>query len=669
MGAVDLPGVRHHHLHGGGAGEHLEHQFHVADAGVVQAGELQVQHLPRHRLDPLPRRGRRLRPAQGIGAVAQELGGLLVPDGQPPLHHHRLVLLQIGAAGLQHPGEAQQLHGGGVILHRHVGHQGVVLGGLGLAGGDDAADGDPLVVGEPGGSPLLGEVRQDGADGGRPQPPHRVPVLVHGVAGEVEAGGLLLHQHQLLRGVLVDIWQGYLLYSGLAVRPCRHGEEVHLPLQVLAVAVRHRVHDGLVHLDQLGPPGPQGVKGAGADQVLHRPLVDVAVRHPVAEVVEGREGALLCPVPHHRLDEAPADVLDGHQAEADASLLHGEPVGGAVDVRRQQGDAAVPALADVPRHLVGVVQYAGQQGRHVLPGVVALEPGGLVGHHRVGDGVGLVEGVLGEGVDLLVDGLGGRLRDAVGHTSRDAPVGIPVDEGRPLPLDLLALLLAHGPADHVGLAQGVPRQLLEDLHHLLLVDDAPVGDGQDGLQGGVLVGHPAGVVLAGDEPGDGFHGAGPVQGHDGGQVLDGLGPQAHAHAGHAGGLHLEHAGGLSGGEHLIGLRVVLRDVRELEVRLALLDHLHRVVQHRQVPQAQEVHFQKAQFLQGGHHVLADHCVVVFGQGHIVHHRPLGDHHAGGVGGGMAGHPLQGPGGVDELFHLLVGLVLLPQGLGETQGVV
>ena len=36
---------------------------------------------------------------------------------------------------------------------------------------------------------------------------------------------------------------------------------------------------------------------------------------------------------------------------------------------------------------------------------------------------------------------------------------------------------------------------------------------------------------------------------------------------------------------------------------------------------------------------------------------------------MAGHPLQGPGGVDELFHLGVRLILLPQGLGEAQGVV
>ncbi len=122
-------------------------------------------------------------------------------------------------------------------------------------------------------------------------------------------------------------------------------------------------------------------------------------------------------------------------------------------------------------------------------------------------------------------------------------------------------------------------------------------------------------------------------------------------------------------KHLEHRRVVLRDIGELEVRLVLLDHLHRVVQHRQVPQAQEVHLQQAQLFQGGHHVLADHRVIVFGQGHVVHHRPLGDHHAGGVGGGVAGHPLQGPGSVDELFYLLVGLILLPQGLAQAQSIV
>ena len=48
------------------------------------------------------------------------------------------------------------------------------------------------------------------------------------------------------------------------------------------------------------------------------------------------------------------------------------------------------ALCDVLGHLLGGVQHGGEQGGHVLLGVVALEPGGLVAHDGVDQGVGLI---------------------------------------------------------------------------------------------------------------------------------------------------------------------------------------------------------------------------------------------------------------------------------------
>ena len=71
-----------------------------------------------------------------------------MPDGEPPLYHHCLIFLHVSTAGLQDPAEAQQFHGGGVVLHHDIGHKAVVLGGFRLAGGDDAGNGDPLAVGE-----------------------------------------------------------------------------------------------------------------------------------------------------------------------------------------------------------------------------------------------------------------------------------------------------------------------------------------------------------------------------------------------------------------------------------------------------------------------------------------------------------------------------------------
>ena len=70
-----------------------------------------------------------------------------------------------------------------------------------------------------------------------------------------------------------------------------------------------------------------------------------------------------------------------------------------------------------------------------------------------------------------------------------------MEKGLPLPLHILGLLLGHGPAHHVRLAQGIARQLLEDLDDLLLVHDAAVGAGEDRLQLGVLIGHQEGSCL------------------------------------------------------------------------------------------------------------------------------------------------------------------------------
>ena len=276
--------------------------------------------------------------------------------------------------------------------------------------------------------------------------------------------------------------------------------------------------------------------------------------------------------------------------------------------------------------------------------------------------MGLIEGVVRKVVDLLVDGLGGLLRDAVGNAAHNAPGGITVDKGVLLLLDLSCLFLGDGAPHHVCLAQGVSAQLLENLNDLLLIDDAAIGDGEDRLQRGMLIGDELGVLLTGDEAGDGIHGTGAVEGDDGGDVLHTLWLESHAHAGHAGGFDLENAAGLTPGDHLKGLLVILRDLLQAKTGGMFPDHFHRVIQDRKVAQAQEVHLQKAQLFQRGHHILADHGIVVFRKGNILINRPLGDDHAGGMGGGVAGHSLQGFCGVDELFHLGIGVVHLAEGL-------
>ena len=217
--------------------------------------------------------------------------------------------------------------------------------------------------------------------------------------------------------------------------------------------------------------------------------------HPLTEGLEGRKCASLLSFRHHLVNKPSADALHRRQAESDALLYHGEVGARLIDVRRQQAKPHLLTLGDVLRHLAAGIQNTGQQGGHVLLGIVAFEIGGLIGHDGVADRVGFVEGVVGEVVDVIINLLGSILWDAIGHAPLDVPLRIAVDERLPLLLDLLGLFFRDGTAHHVCAAQRVPGQLLEDHHDLFLVDDAAVGDRQDGFQAGMQVADLAGIRI------------------------------------------------------------------------------------------------------------------------------------------------------------------------------
>ena len=300
---------------------------------------------------------------------------------------------------------------------------------------------------------------------------------------------------------------------------------------------------------------------------------------------------------------------------------------------------------------------------------MALEIRRLVRDDRVGRGVRLVEGVVCEGVDIVVDRLRGALADPVRDAALDAPARVAVQERAALLFNVLDLFLAHGAAEHIRLPERVAGKLLEDLNDLLLIDDAAVGDRQDRLELRNEVCHLARIVLAGDELRNGVHRAGAVERDKSRDILNVLRLETDAHARHAARFKLKDARSLARGEHFIGLGIVLRDVRQLEAGLRFLHGLDRVVEHRQIAQAEEVHFEQPQLLERRHHILADHRVVVRRQRDVIDHGALGDDHARGVRRGVARHPLKGARRVDELFHLLVVLVLFAQLARELERVV
>ena len=231
------------------------------------------------------------------------------------------------------------------------------------------------------------------------------------------------------------------------------------------------------------------------------------------------------------------------------------------------------------------------------------------------------------------------------------------------------LLLAHGAADHIRLAEGEARQLAEDLNDLLLIDNAAVGDLENGAEQLVLVGDFFRVLGALDEAGDGVHGAGAVESNDSSDVFNAAGPDAGADGGHAGTFQLEDAHGPALGEHLEGGRVVLRHILHTEGGILLAHEAGGILQNGEVAQAEKVHLQQAQLLQRGHLVLADGNPVVGGEGDIFTDRLFRDDDAGSVGGGVAGHALQGTGDIQQAADGFVPVIELTQGFGKGEGLV
>ncbi len=179
----------------------------------------------------------------------------------------------------------------------------------------------------------------------------------------------------------------------------------------------------------------------------------------------------------------------------------------AVEVGRQHRHAEPHAFGDgggdPVRRARWVAAGEHEHGRHVLGGVVRLEVRRLVGDRGVADSVRLVEGVAGEGLDEVEDGLGVLVRVALLARAADEPL--------PLGAHLLGDLLAHRLAHDVGLAERVAGELLGDEQHLVLVDDDAVGLVENLGEVGVRVADRFLAVLRAAERADVLHRAGAIE--------------------------------------------------------------------------------------------------------------------------------------------------------------
>src|ERR1035437_883548 len=222
---------------------------------------------------------------------------------------------------------------------------------------------------------------------------------------------------------------------------------------------------------------------------------------------------------------------------------------------------------------------------------------------------------------------------------------------------LLELLLAHGAAQQVGVAQRIARQPIGDLHHLLLVDDDAVGLLEQFLQLRQVVLHGAAAPLALDEI---VHHAalnrtGAVQRGERSEVFQAARLVAPQDVAHAARFELEYAAGEALAEDGVSRLVVERQVFGDEVNaVPLLDKAQRVLDQGESGQAQKVHLEELELIEAVHIELRhDFIAVGLVERDELLERLGRNHHAGGVHGAVARQAFQAQRHFQDVRHARV----------------
>ena len=183
---------------------------------------------------------------------------------------------------------------------------------------------------------------------------------------------------------------------------------------------------------------------------------------------------------------------------------------------------------------------------------------------------------------------------------------------------------------------------LRDLHHLFLIDDDAEGLLQDRLEHRMQIFRLFVAMLARAIGRNVRHRTRPIQRDQRDDVLEAVGPHVDQRAPHALTFNLEHADHVAARQHLVAWRIVERQRRQIELDTALLQQLHRDVEHRQRLQAEKVEFHEARRLHP-FHVELGHRHVGFRiaiERHEFAQRPIADHDAGGMGRGVPGQAFE-----------------------------
>ena len=378
---------------------------------------------------------------------------------------------------------------------------------------------------------------------------------------------------------------------------------------------------------------------------------------PLAEVVQAAVGPLRAFF-DNGIDQAAAHALDSVQAKADQFAVRRKAAAGDIDVRLLYLDAKALTFGGIFNDLGGVIQHAGQQGRHKLMGIMAFQVCRLERHIGIAGGVGFVEGVGRKADHIIIDLICHIFRHTVGNAARTLFAGFPAAMHKMLSLGLhdLELFLAHGAAHIISLPEAEAGQLAADLHDLLLIDYNTVGDIDNVSHLGRLIRHLGGVLAVAQIGRDGIHRSRPIQRDQGDDILQIFWPHTGQHLRHAGGFKLEDTLRLAPGKHRIGVRIIVVDACHTEIRVLTAHSRLGIVDDCQGAQPQKVHLQKAQPLDLHHIELGDRQTVIGRKRHIFGGRVTGNDNTGRMGRRMARHTLHLQRGVDQIMDLRVSVI-------------
>ena len=384
---------------------------------------------------------------------------------------------------------------------------------------------------------------------------------------------------------------------------------------LLALAVARRLFEqSLVRRHQRRARIAEAVERARLDQTFHDALVDDAGLEAGQHVGHALVLAVFLALFYERLHRVRADVLDAVEPVAQLAVLDLEQHAALVDVGRQDLKAVVAQDRQILLHLFGVGDAVVDDRGEQLDLVISFVESGLIGQHRIGGGVRLVERVLGEARHLVEDLVGGIfVDDADLDRAGDARFGKPdesavgrifrrfgrraVEEDLALRLHDLGFFLAHRAAQHVRRPERIACQQLSHLHDLFLIDETAVCHLENGSEQRMAVGDALGIFLGRDIFGDAVHRTGAIERHARYDVFERGRLKFFHELFHAGGFELEHRVGVAAADLSVDLGVVVAQLVEVDVHAVILfDVLPRLVYVGQRLEPEEVHFEHAHLL-------------------------------------------------------------------------